>query len=412
MTVIIKAKYALLAPGVVRQDVRIEVDGPRIVAVRSGFMTSAPSPDYVFGNAVITPGFTNAHSHLELEACLGRVPFNGNFIEWLQTIRDMKKVEDHVPEACPVASLRELAAAGCTTVLDHHQIGLDWQAVEEIGIRYFGFLELFQFNTHSPDIEQLRKQRRDSYAPHAPYSSSKEIAQSSRTLADEFGYPISVHLSEISEEVRFIRDGESEEIRKLLTASDSFDEGWRGTGLSPVAYYASLGMLNGPAYVIHTNYCEPGDLDLLAELKPTVVYCPYSHAFFGHPQHPLMNYINAGVSVAIGTDSVASNDALSPVREAALVHSRFPELALPELFAMTTSRGLGPLGWDGFLGKLEPGYMGDLAVFELDGDPGADFDTLFGAVLASGKSSLTLAGGRVVHSTVARRVASSAGVNV
>ena len=143
---IIRTKYALLAPGEIRRDVRVEIDGGRIVAVDSGYKPGASHPDLDFGMAVLTPGLVNPHTHLELEFCSQRVPYSDSFLEWLQRIRDLKRLRGTAIPPAPRASLRGMAAAGCTTVLDHHTEVLDWEAIESCGLRYVAFREMFQFN--------------------------------------------------------------------------------------------------------------------------------------------------------------------------------------------------------------------------------------------------------------------------
>lgn len=402
---IVQAKYALLAPGEVRRDVRLEVDGSRIVALRSGYVPLALRPDFDFGTAVITPGLVNTHSHLELEFCANQAPFDGSFPKWLQVIRDLKRARSNQGTPFPHQSLAALAACGCTTVLDHHTTELEWEKIDGTGLRYVAFREYFQFSNHEPDIVKMREQARMGFAPHSPYTTSVEIAQACRRLADERALPLSMHLSEMQAEVDFIRSGSGEELAALLSAAGAYNGMWEGSGMSPIRYFAEHGILTGPTYTVHANYLEPGDLDTLAGLQPTVVFCPHSHKFFRHPPHPLPQYLKAGIPVALGTDSLASNQKLSPLYEAELVRRSYPQVSASDVFAAITVRALGPLGWDRRLGRLEPGRLADFAVFPLPGDPGPEFDGLFDAAISSGEAALTVVNGRIIHSAVPQTAA-------
>lgn len=392
---IIKASHALLEPGRVLRDVRLETAGPVIDSITSGPSPFHALPDLDFGEAVITPGLVDPHAHLELEFCQG-MPFDGSFVDWLQRIRDLKRDNGGATEF-PGGTLMQLARAGCTTVVDHHTGEMDWERIASTGLRHVPLREFFEFNNHAPDIAAMRKLAHKGYAAHSTYTTSPEVAQACRALSDEAGLPLSIHLSEFRGEIELIRDGKSSEIEGLLDRAGAIDPKWRATGKSPVRYCADLGLLDEQCYAIHVNYLEPGDLDILAELKPTVVYCPRSHAYFRHPRHPLEQLIAAGVPVALGTDSLASNDLLSPLYEAVLARQTFPEVPAEAIFAAITTNALAPLGWDRLLGTLHPGCGADLAVFPLNGDPGNEFADVFDAVSAQGESALTMCGGKAIY---------------
>lgn len=404
---IVRAKYALLAPGEVRRDVRLEIDGNRIVAVHTGFAPHYMQPDVDLGMAVITPGWVNAHTHLELEFCDGAVPKFESFIDWLQQIRDLKGERDNRGTTNPQASLAAHASSGCTTVIDHHTADLEWDAIEAFGLRYYPFREYFEFNNHAPDLDQMRRRARRGYAAHSPYTASIEMALACRQLADEARLPLSVHLAETPAEVEFLEAGVNEEIISLLKRAHAYDDDWQGTQLSPVRYFAEQGVLTGPTYAIHLNYPQPGDIDLLAALRPTVVFCPATHAYFRHPRHSVAEFLAAGIPVALGTDSLASNSQLSPLREAATLRQNYPGVTAPDVFRALTTAALQPLGLSEVLGRLEPGYFADFAAYQLAADPlrgGAldehSFGRLLDAVIETQRAALTVCNGRVVHSSL------------
>ncbi|MCB1185855.1 amidohydrolase family protein [bacterium] len=403
---IIKARYALVAPGDLRRDVQLETDGNRILSISEGYVHGAPPCDIDLGDAVLTPGFTNSHAHLELEFCQGQTSFNGSFVDWLQHVRDLKKQRGNQLSTFPLDSIRQLAMSGCTTVFDHHTVDLEWDRIELTGLRHIPLLECFEFNNDDPDGERIRKRARFGYAPHAPYTASLAVARTCRRLATEAHVPLSVHMSEFNGEIEFIRNGQDSEIQHLHELAGTSNEHFSGTGMSPVQFYGDNGILDEHTLAIHVNYLSDGDIAVLQRMHPTVVYCPRSHAYFGHPQHPLLELLDAGINVALGTDSLASNDMLSPLHEASLVRDNFPGLPLQALFSMVTRNGLAVINAQHELGSLCTSYIADLAAFRIPEDTADDFDSVFGAVLDNGRSCLTICNGRIIHIEV------SAGVQV
>jgi cytosine/adenosine deaminase-related metal-dependent hydrolase len=105
----------------------------------------------------------------------------------------------------------------------------------------------------------------------------------------------------------------------------------------------------------------------------TVVYCPRTHAAFGHPPHPFREFLKRGVRVALGTDSLASNPDLDVLAEARFIRERYPDFPGDQLLRMATLAGAEGLGWADKTGSLTPGKSADLVAVPLpdrgEGDP-------------------------------------------
>jgi cytosine/adenosine deaminase-related metal-dependent hydrolase len=107
------------------------------------------------------------------------------------------------------------------------------------------------------------------------------------------------------------------------------------------------------------------------------VYCPRTHAYFGHPPHPWRELLARGGRVALGTDSRASNPDLSLFDELRFLHERFPEAEPQELLRLGTVCGAAALGTRAS-GRLAPREPADLAIVRLpDGAPRGPFEMLF-----------------------------------
>ena len=88
------------------------------------------------------------------------------------------------------------------------------------------------------------------------------------------------------------------------------------------------------------------------------------HAF-GHPAYPLAAFLKAGVRVALGTDSLASNPDLSIFNEARFVSRHHSGVAPSEILRMATLSGAEALDWNCDTGSLTPGKSADLAIVNL-----------------------------------------------
>ena len=102
--------------------------------------------------------------------------------------------------------------------------------------------------------------------------------------------------------------------------------------------------LDAPIVLAHCNYVEEPDIEHLRQPHVTVVYCPRTHARFGHPPHPAPRMLAAGVRVALGTDSLASAPTLSVLDEMRLMHASGLGIAPETILTMATEHGARALG--------------------------------------------------------------------
>ncbi len=223
------------------------------------------------------------------------------------------------------------------------------------------------------------------FSPHAPFSTSPELYQHAYGRAFGDGRVCTTHVNETREELEFIRTGGGP-LRELLTKLGVGIGDFKGYGDSPMtlllrdwlgpwlpavdetgAPSASSGLpgldavsgspLPGgrgtsfsepqgvPSLVlVHGNYPEGEDLQWIARTRPTVCWCPRSHAFFGHDPWPLGDYIETGANLTLGTDSLASNDGLDMWGEIATAAKAHPDASRAQLLRMATVNGRSALG--------------------------------------------------------------------
>jgi 5-methylthioadenosine/S-adenosylhomocysteine deaminase len=114
------------------------------------------------------------------------------------------------------------------------------------------------------------------------------------------------------------------------------------------------------------------EIDTLAQAGASVVHCPESNLKLASGFCPVQQLLAAGVNVALGTDSAASNndlDMLGEMRTAALlakgVSGEATAVPAHTALRMATLNGARALGLDGRIGSLAVGKYADIAAVDL-----------------------------------------------
>ena len=180
-------------------------------------------------------------------------------------------------------------------------------------------------------------------------------------------------MAEFSEEVRFIKEGGGD-LQKFLEERGVIDDDWMPPGTSPVRYLDAIGVLDS-MIAVHLNHSDE-DLELLAARNARAVFCPNSSRWFGRTQiMPVRQLLDAGVAVALGTDSLASNESLNFLREIKIADAMLPDVSRPEILKMATGGGGQALGLP--TGTLVPGMSADLIGFRVPHKPNVWADVPF-----------------------------------
>jgi 5-methylthioadenosine/S-adenosylhomocysteine deaminase len=332
-----------------------------------------------FPRSVILPGWVNAHCHLNLTAALGVIPGDADhFTAWLRAVI-------HFQQALPPPLLRQsitagmdlLASSGTTTVahlttlpdlepfLVHPMRSVVFhEAIGFPAVRAGELLEQAEdwLDGASAILDDAETSRISlGLAPHAPYSTSPALIVALRDLATERGLPLSIHLAETRSETEFLRSGAGE-FRGLLEERHAWDPAWAPPELTPIRYVARLGLLSRTGAAVHCNYLSDEDVELLARAQLRPVWCPGSHRYFGHRQHPAARLLAADAELALGTDSMASNRGLDMLREVRLAAEALPDVPQEAWLRAATLGGAEALGLGAVTGSLEAGKAADLQV--------------------------------------------------
>jgi cytosine/adenosine deaminase-related metal-dependent hydrolase len=175
-----------------------------------------------------------------------------------------------------------------------------------------------------------------------------------------------MHLAESPEELQLLAHGDGP-FQQLLDELSMWDPTAIPSGTGVLDYLIQL--VRAPrCLVVHGNYLNVREFEFLAQHhdRMAVVYCPRTHAYFGHGAYPLTEMLAVGVRVALGTDSRASSPDLSllaEIREVARKHSSIPA---EQIVHLGTLAGAQALGVQNFNGSITPGKWANLTAIPSD----------------------------------------------
>ena len=325
-----------------------------------------------YQGAWIMPGLVNCHTHSAMTGLRG-IRDDSNLHEWLEDYIWPAEAE-FTPEMTTKAvkeALTEMLQSGTTTFNDmYNPNGVEIEKIYEVlkasKMRCYFSPTLFSSDVETTDetiartravIEIIKGYQDPNFkvmvAPHSPYSCSRELLEASLKLAKEEDIPLHIHVAETQEESGIIL---------------------KRYGKRPIAFLDELGYLDHQAVFAHGVELNEAEITRLADSQVAIAHNPISNLKLASGIAPVVQLQQAGVTVGIATDSVASNNNLDMFEEgrtAALLQkmksgdaSQFPiETALKAL----TIEGAKVLGMEDEIGSLEVGKQADFLVIQPQG---------------------------------------------
>ena len=357
-------------------DGAVVVSGKRIRAVGRWEVIRKEFPRLPvqdLGDVALLPGLINAHCHLEYTDLAGEFLPPRHFSDWLKLIVTAKGIRTDADFATAwQRGAAQLLHTGTTTVADI--VALPDIQPQPTSLRVFSFLEMTGVKSKQPPtkiiatatakIKSLRAQDRlAGFSPHAPYSTTPDLLRRTAQTARRKRWCVTTHVAESSEEFEMFTHARGRIFDWLKTQRDSSD---CGLG-SPIQHLARSGLLGANFLAVHVNCLAPGDTALLARSNSSIVHCPRSHTFFGHPRFPLKELKAAEINICLGTDSLASIEGrgnkppkLNMFSELRSFARKNPGTPAGTILRMATLNGAQALGLAGRVGEISPGAFADL----------------------------------------------------
>jgi len=298
---VILRPYGVVVKGRLEVGLEVVVDDGQITELRPH--TGIPE------RYVLSPGFVNAHSHLEYRGLQDAIDDRA-YWPWIRSLTQLKSAQDlQGVRSDTHRAARENVATGVRFIEEHSDRPFAGEALTGVGLGGVIYQELITFlerDDPAPKrakVEEAAAANRSVFSPvhvspHSPYTVDEDTL---RSFAE--GGPFSIHVAETPFENEFFREGKG-------PIADLYNQAGyptRSTGESVLRLLARLGLVRPGAQFVHVCDIVDEEIALLAEGRVRVAHCPRSNVRLGCPPCPVRRMLEAGIDVGIGLDSPASS---------------------------------------------------------------------------------------------------------
>lgn len=374
------AQYIFTGTGeVLKRGIITTDDDGRVTGIEDtgGRLTERASTR--FYNGIIVPGFVNSHCHLELSHLRGRIGRHTGLGGFVRGVREARLTADDDAEQVIAGADSTMYRSGISVCGDICNSSITFGIKEQSPLAYVNFLEVFGIDPHRADrrMDELRQLQREASAfstpswvvPHSFYSLSATLLKRVNEAATH-------------NEVSTVHFMESPTERDLLQhAGGALMDSYRAMGieeddLSDRIPSHEEGLRHhitpsGRLILVHNTFASAGDIRLAMQ-RPDVFFClcPASNLYIENKLPPADLLYSAGAEIVMGTDSLASNEALDILSELKILSAAFPGIPFGEMLRWCTLNGAKALGMDNEYGSIEKGKKPGLVLIEnvdLDG---------------------------------------------
>ncbi len=371
-------------------------------------------------DTVLTPGFVNAHSHLELTS-LKKLEYRGNFTDWIRKVVETKpQISEQDYQKGIQQGIDLMLQSGITTVGDHVSFNTDLELILKSPLRGILFVEILgvvkevseMVFSNAEKLEQLYQKDSSLFqiyaSPHSVHAVHPEILPK---LFSKERKVLSIHLGESEEEKEYFKDqagslyefimnrrGEPsvrpDGVQNYQRFSD-LQHFRANTRFAPTAIQLleSQHLLSNQIMAVHCNYLEEKDFDLLDKYEMSIVHCPSSHDYFSHQKFDLEECRKRNINIALGTDSLASGESLSILDQIRLAKKNYPDISAQEWIKMTTLNGAKALKMENEIGSITKNKMADIIGFKIEKQNPKEIEA---EILLSEKAHFMMLDGKIV----------------
>lgn len=328
------------------------------------------TPDEEVHPGAIVPGFVNAHCHIELSHL--HLKFRkgtgmAGFIDQINALRDWAGRD--VKEELTHRWMDKMWDDGVSAMADISNDDSSFDVKKAHSLYTRTFLEVF--GSEPEMCERVMKEVAELQAvadaagidaaptPHSCYTMSPQLLSASTAEGLKSGF-LSYHSQESQEEEDLLVSGTGAMYENRKRSGMSTPP---VTGESSLKYFLNrLASVKDAPYeehilLVHNVCLQQSDVDAVKKVmkNPFFAVCPLSNVFIHNALPPIELMRRNGLDIAIGTDSLSSNDDLDMMKEIMCLHSNFPDVPMAEIFTWASLNGARFLRKEDILGTLTPG---------------------------------------------------------
>ena len=313
---------------------------------------------------ILSPGFVNAHCHLELSHMKGMIPAHTGLQEFVKQIVALRQVAPEAIQEAIVNAEAEMMANGIVAVGDISNTLDTLTQKAKHNLAYYSFVELYDLDpTRAADkiLAGLEIQKqfhencvRASLVPHAPYSVTNDLWN---LLSAHFGiHTISLHNQETPDENDFFKTKTGSFLGMYERTKVNLDF-FKATGLSALQSVLPIFKKAHHGILVHNSFTSAEDIQAVHAAMDNAFWClcPNANQYIEQTMPPIELLRSKNAKMVIGTDSYASNWSLSVLDELKTIQQHHPQIPLDEMLGWATLNGARALQMDKHLGSFEQG---------------------------------------------------------
>ncbi len=337
---------------------------------------SEAGSDIQIHKGILSPGFVNAHCHLELSHMKGMIPPKTGLQEFVKQIVGLRKGEDEIIQEAIIAAENEMFENGIVAVGDICNTIDTLNTKAKHRLAYYSFVELYDLDpTRAQDkinagiiLQNAFEQNciRASLVPHAPYSCTFALL---KLLATHFGsHTISMHNQETAAENEFFENKTGDFISMYERTKVALDY-FHATGKTSLQSVLPKINTANHCILVHNSFTSVDDIQAVHAAMNNAFWClcPNANQYIENTMPPIDLLRAQKANIVVGTDSYASNWSLNILDELKTIQKHKPTIELAEMLGWATLNGARALQMDKHLGSFEKGKKpGVVLISEVD----------------------------------------------